>query len=177
MQRLWFLMGILLLAGCSWQTPVGPAAPPPASGPDPGQRGAARIPETTPTRRTPEQTPALIAATIAQQQVGTPYRYGGMSTSGFDCSGLVHYAYLEAGHSVPRTTAGLWQRSSPVSNDRLRAGDVLFFRFDGKPSHVGLYLGDDWFVHAPSTGKLVSTERLSNPFYQQRFIRAGRLVD
>ncbi|MEL7296160.1 MAG: C40 family peptidase [Pseudomonadota bacterium] len=177
MQKLWFLTGILLIAGCSWQTPPERSTPTRVSESVAEQRGAVSAPRGAVPRRTPEQAPALIAATIAQQQVGTPYRYGGMSTSGFDCSGLVHYAYLEAGHSVPRTTAGLWQGSSPVSDDRLRPGDVLFFRFDGKPSHVGLYLGDDWFVHAPSTGKRVSTERLSNPFYQQRFIRAGRLVD
>ena len=103
-----------------------------------------------------------------------PYRYGGSTTNGFDCSGLVHYSYSQAGKAVPRTTAQLWSGTTPVASPDMHAGDVLFFSIEGKMSHVGLYLGDGRFVHAPSTGKTVSVASLSSTFYRDAFIRAGR---
>jgi cell wall-associated NlpC family hydrolase len=114
------------------------------------------------------------AAQIALQQVGVPYRYGGQSPSGFDCSGLVHYAYARAGLSIPRTTAQLWSGTHAIERGGLQPGDLLFFSISGKMSHVGLYLGDGRFVHAPSTGKTVRVESLSSTFYRQAFLRAGR---
>jgi len=114
------------------------------------------------------------AAAVALRQVGVPYRYGGTTPSGFDCSGLVYYSYANAGKSVPRTTAGLWTTLAPVEGHRMRAGDLLFFNIAGKMSHVGLYLGGGRFVHAPSTGKVVSVENLSSGYYRNAFIRAGR---
>lgn len=114
------------------------------------------------------------AARVALDQVGTPYRYGGSSPSGFDCSGLVHYSYRQAGKSVPRTTSGLWDALAPVANRDLRAGDLLFFEIEGKMSHVGLYIGNGRFVHAPSSGRTVEIERLDSDFYRQAYLRAGR---
>lgn len=114
------------------------------------------------------------AAHIAVQQVGVPYRYGGKGPSGFDCSGLVHYSYWRAGKSVPRTTGQLWNGTDPVTRADLRPGDVLFFSIEGKMQHVGLYIGDGHFVHAPSSGRQVSVASLRSDFYQQAFLRAGR---
>jgi murein DD-endopeptidase len=114
------------------------------------------------------------AAAAALEQVGTPYRYGGNSPAGFDCSGLVHYAYTTAGLGIPRTTAGQWQKLPAVARQNVEPGDLLFFRIDGKMSHVGLYVGDGRFVHAPSTGKRVAVEELDSRFYSKAFIRAGR---
>ena len=114
------------------------------------------------------------AAQIGLQQVGVPYRYGGQSPAGFDCSGLVHYAYARAGMSVPRTTGQLWSGTNVVERSRMQPGDLLFFSIAGKMSHVGLYLGDGRFVHAPSSGKTVSVESLSSTYYQKAFLRAGR---
>ena len=114
------------------------------------------------------------AALVAAGQVGTPYRYGGSSPSGFDCSGLVHYSYAAAGINVPRTTAGQWAQLRAVADRDLRTGDLLFFNIEGKMSHVGVYLGDGRFVHAPSTGRTVSIESLGSDFYRKAFIRAGR---
>lgn len=114
------------------------------------------------------------AAIIAVRQVGIPYRYGGASTRGFDCSGLVHFAYSGVGQRVPRTTSALWRRLTPVSGDNLRVGDVLFFRIDGTISHVGMYLGNGRFVHAPASGRDVSVETLKSPFYRDAFVRGGR---
>lgn len=114
------------------------------------------------------------AAAIAQRQVGAPYRYGGHTPTGFDCSGLVHYSYQRAGKVVPRTTTQLWNSTHVIARDDMRAGDVLFFRIDGKMSHVGMYIGNNRFVHAPSSGKSVSIESLTSDFYRGAFIRAGR---
>lgn len=114
------------------------------------------------------------AAAIAYQQVGVPYRYGGATTRGFDCSGLIHFAYARAGKPVPRTSRGLWSSTMSVRREELQVGDLLFFDIEGKMSHVGLYLGNQKFVHAPSTGRTVSIEKLSSPFYAAAFIRGGR---
>ena len=114
------------------------------------------------------------AASIAVHQVGVPYRYGGSAPTGFDCSGLIHYSYQRAGKAVARTTAQLWNSTSAVDRRDMRPGDVLFFRIEGKMSHVGIFIGDNRFVHAPSSGKSVSIESLSSDFYRSAFIRAGR---
>jgi cell wall-associated NlpC family hydrolase len=114
------------------------------------------------------------AASTALQQVGVPYRYGGSSPAGFDCSGLVHYSYATAGISVPRTTSGQWAQMTPINEKDMRAGDLLFFEISGKMSHVGLYLGDGRFVHAPSSGRSVAIENLGSRYYRKAFIRAGR---
>jgi len=114
------------------------------------------------------------AAAVALKQVGVPYRYGGSAPSGFDCSGLVHYSYANAGKSIPRTTAKLWADLAPVEARNMRTGDLLFFSISGKMSHVGMYLGDGRFVHAPSTGRAVSIESLASDYYSRAFIRAGR---
>lgn len=118
--------------------------------------------------------PALRAASIAEQQVGIPYRYGGSDRQGFDCSGLVYYSYANAGTQVARTTGGLWGTLQPVAKNKLQTGDVLFFDIEGKMSHVGLYLGQGRFVHAPSTGRSVVVGELNSEFYRHALIRGGR---
>ena len=94
------------------------------------------------------------AARTALTMRGKPYRYGGYSPQGFDCSGLVHYSYAQAGGSLPRNTNGLWARSRGIDRGEIRPGDLLFFNQDGKRnSHVGIYIGGNRFVHAPSDRK------------------------
>ena len=119
--------------------------------------------------------PGERAALVALDQVGVPYRYGGNSPQGFDCSGLVHYSYSHAGVAVPRTTGQLWSAARTVERRELRAGDLLFFNIEGKMSHVGLYLGDKRFVHAPQSGRRVSVGSLDSPFYSAALLRAGRV--
>ena len=119
--------------------------------------------------------PGRQAAAVALEQVGAPYRYGGASPDGFDCSGLVQYAYSRAGVSVPRTTGQLWSTAKPVGQQDLEAGDLLFFSIEGKMSHVGLYLGERRFVHAPQSGRSVTVASLDAPFYRSALIRAGRV--
>ncbi len=114
------------------------------------------------------------AADIALRQVGVPYKYGGSTTAGFDCSGLVQYAYSSVGQKIPRTTGAQLRHLSPVDARRIRSGDLLFFNIEGKISHVGLYLGGRRFVHAPSSGRHVSVENLDSDFYKRAFVRAAR---
>lgn len=114
------------------------------------------------------------AAVVAVRQIGVPYQYGGSTVQGFDCSGLVQYAYANAGKRIPRTTAEQWRQLTPISSHNMRVGDLLFFRIGGKISHVGMYLGGRRFVHAPSTGHEVSTASLDSDFYQRAFVRAAR---
>jgi cell wall-associated NlpC family hydrolase len=151
------MLAALCLAGCAGQSAVEtkPAAVSVPAGP------AASVGER--------------AAAIALRQVGSAYRYGGASPGGFDCSGLVQYSYRAAGKSVPRTTGQLWNAAGPVPHAELQVGDLLFFRFDGKMSHVGIYVGGRRFVHAPSTGKTVSVDSLATDFYGAALVRAGRL--
>lgn len=117
---------------------------------------------------------AVRAAHLAEQQVGIPYLYGGATTKGFDCSGLIHYSYSSVGIQVARTTTGLWRTLDPVSKGDLLAGDILFFDIEGKMSHVGLYLGRGKFVHAPATGRNVVVADLDSEFYRRALIRGGR---
>lgn len=114
------------------------------------------------------------ATAIASRMLGKPYRYGGASPSGFDCSGLVYYAYHKAGYKVPRTSEQQYQDSLPVKPSAMREGDLLFFRIEGKVSHVGVYLGNNQFIHAPSSGKRVTTTSLDDPYWKERLIKAGR---
>jgi len=119
--------------------------------------------------------PAAVVVKTARQQVGVPYRYGGESPRGFDCSGLVHYAYARAGIEVPRTTRELLRHARRVPLSKLRPGDVLFFRVaPPKISHVGLYIGDGRFVHAPSSGKEVSYASLNDYYWSRHVVSAGR---
>lgn len=115
------------------------------------------------------------AARYALEMKGKPYRYGGNTPRGFDCSGLVQYSYARAGARVPRTTEALWDASHRVPTRQLRTGDLLFFNQNGKRSaHVAIYLGEDRFVHAPATGKNVSLANLNDPYWRRHFQGARR---
>lgn len=115
------------------------------------------------------------AARHALEMVGTPYRYGGKTPKGFDCSGLVVYSYALAGKGLPVNVGGQRAASRPVPRKQLRPGDLVFFDLtDEGRSHVGLYVGGGKFVHAPSRGKVVSTANLSNPYWRRHFAGARR---
>lgn len=131
--------------------------------------------ETAVTRRPRAETGERVAA-AARDLLGTLYRRGGTTPRGFDCSGLVYYAHQKAGLRVPRRSRDQLEYSRPVSLQKLRPGDVLFFRLSrGKVSHVGIYTGRHRFIHAPSRGKQVSLARLDNPYWEEHLIAAGRL--
>ena len=116
------------------------------------------------------------AAGQAAKMVGRPYRFGGSSPSGFDCSGLVHFSYQQAGAAVPRSTEQQRLASRPVKLASLRRGDLLFFNQEGKKfGHVAIYLGEGRFVHAPSSGKSVRSDRLDSPYWRKHLSEARRL--
>jgi len=124
-------------------------------------------------RSKPQPQPGSVL--IAAAQVGTPYRYGGTSPRGFDCSGLVYYAYRKAGIPVPRTTLAQLRHARHVPLNQLRPGDLVFFKLDRRPvSHVGIYAGNGRFIHAPSNGKRVSFTTMDDPYWQARLVAAGR---
>jgi cell wall-associated NlpC family hydrolase len=118
------------------------------------------------------------AADVATAMIGKPYRYKGNTPAGFDCSGLVQYSYLAAGMGdVPHGTKALKGRTRSIGKD-MRTGDLLFFNERGKKySHVGIYLENETFVHAPGTGGRVRKESLEDPHWKSSFIEARRFME
>jgi cell wall-associated NlpC family hydrolase len=116
----------------------------------------------------------------AKKYLGYPYIYGGQTPSGFDCSGFVVYNSKKAGISyVPRTAHQQYQHTTPVSRDDLEPGDLVFFHSRNnrkRIGHVGIYIGDDKFIHARAKGpKDVTITSLNNSYYRKHFVRGGRL--
>jgi peptidoglycan DL-endopeptidase CwlO len=109
---------------------------------------------------------------LALQHLGVPYVWGGMSPSGFDCSGLVAYVYAQVGVSLPHHAASIWNYGTYVSRDQLEPGDLVFFN---GLSHMGLYIGGGQFVHAPHTGDVVKISSLYEGWYSSSWYGAKRL--
>ena len=148
----------LLLAACA-------SAPPSSAPPSPVPRSSVA-----------SAAIASRAADNALEMVGKPYRYRGSTPTGFDCSGLVQYSYGKAGVKLPRDTQIQRREAQSVSKSNLRRGDLLFFDQEGKKySHVGLYLGDGRFIHAPSTGGRVRVDGLNSAYWSKHFVEARRI--
>jgi cell wall-associated NlpC family hydrolase len=136
-----------------------------------GQAQARRDP--IPLRPKPKPTIGTRAAAIALKAVGVPYRWGGTSpASGFDCSGLVYWAYGRLGIPVPHSSYALYSRGRWVARSRMKAGDILFFSGLG---HVGIYIGRGRMVHAPHSGTNVQVVSLRGSSYGGRLIGVRRL--
>jgi peptidoglycan DL-endopeptidase CwlO len=108
---------------------------------------------------------------IAMRYLGVPYRWGGSSPSGFDCSGLVVYVFAQIGISLPHSTYSLWNVGTPVSRDQLQPGDLVFFSGLG---HMGIYIGGGQFIHAPHTGDVVKISSISG-YYASAYYGARRV--
>lgn len=133
----------------------------------------------TPPRISPDPHPTTVPDGLryALSLRGSPYRYGGDSpATGFDCSGFVYHVYARQGIYLPRTAAGMAERLPAVAREALRPGDLVFFNSNGKPfSHVGIYLGNDAFIHAPSSRSgRVSISSLSRDYWKKRFLGIRR---
>lgn len=116
---------------------------------------------------------------VALESIGTPYRWGGSGVNGFDCSGLIQFAYGRFGIRLPRVSTDQIRSGSPVDPvpSRLRPGDILGFSETqgGDTSHVGLYIGGSEFIHSGSDGVTVST--LRSPYWQRHLVAARRIVE
>ncbi|WP_416730999.1 C40 family peptidase [Fictibacillus sp. JL2B1089] len=108
---------------------------------------------------------------VAKKYEGTPYKWGGESPDGFDCSGYLQYIFNEAGNvELPRTVDDIYAEGTKV--DSPAVGDIVFFNLEGDgPSHAGVYIGNDQFVHA-SSSKGVTTAELNSSYWSERYIGA-----
>jgi cell wall-associated NlpC family hydrolase len=150
-----YLLALAIPIGCST---LPPELPPPDTGPMSEQRAE-----------------ALLQTLLA---LGVDYRYGGGSPeSGFDCSGLVAHVFREAyGIELPHNARAQSEFGVRVSLSELRAGDLVFYNTLNRPfSHVGIYLGDGRFVHAPKTGAQVRVEPIDGTYWMRRFDGARRI--
>lgn len=114
----------------------------------------------------------------ARGALGVPYAWGGSSMSGFDCSGLVYWAYAKAGISLPRNTYNMINVGASVQPNKLRPGDLVYFDTDRSrkgPDHVGIYIGGGKFIHAARTGQPVKISSLSEGYYMDRWMGGRRI--
>ncbi len=112
---------------------------------------------------------------VSRQFIGVPYQWGDATPGqGFDCSGLAMMVYQLIGLDMPRISRDQFRRGRQIDRDQLRPGDLVFFStgWSGKASHVGIYQGDDLFIHAPRSGKTVSRSSLSSAYFQEHYLGA-----
>jgi hypothetical protein len=161
------MQGIMRVAVCVLALGLGACA----------TRGAS--PRASPAMPPVAETPSLLAIGVtatALQQQGVPYRWGGSDPSGFDCSGLMQYAFAQHGVALPRETAAQYGIGEAVPVQSVQPGDLIFFETVSQgPSHVGMAIGDDRFVHAPSSGGAVRIERLSVAYWSRWIVGARRV--
>ena len=151
------------------------------TGPEPVEETPAPAPAPTPAP-TPEPTPAPTpppagaghpeVVPIALRYLGVPYRWGGASPSGFDCSGFTMFVYAQIGISLPHAVSWQYGHGSPVARSQLAPGDLVFFNSLG---HMGIYIGGGSFVHAPHTGDVVKISSIWDSWYASRWVGARRL--
>ncbi|MCL4792229.1 MAG: C40 family peptidase [Gammaproteobacteria bacterium] len=157
----------VFIAGCA----AGPQSPAPAA--------RTPVPTASPDASSPVPLLDPLRTQVvftAMQMVGVPYLWGGSTPAGFDCSGLVQYAYSNAGLRLPRTAAGQFAAATPLALENAVAGDLLFFNDRSRTSHVAIYLGEGRFVHAPNGGSQVSLDNLATSYWRTHFSGAGRII-
>ena len=150
---------------------------PPAPTPGAGAPGSPRPTPTAPAGGPAKASGAYEVTGTALRLRGTPYRNGGTDPNGFDCSGFVKYVFEENGVSVPRTVTDQFRAGRKVDAQQLQVGDLVFFAtVSPGASHVGIVIGGDEFVHAPSGAGEVRVERLSASYWSTRFVGARRVL-
>ena len=114
---------------------------------------------------------------LADSLKGTPYRWGGTTTAGFDCSGFVQYVYAQNGYSLTRTTHTQWKNDGVfVSRDQLKPGDLIYFGSGGSPTHVGMYVGNGTMIHSPHTGDVIKYATIDSGYYKNTYMGAKRII-
>jgi len=113
----------------------------------------------------------------AYKFLGKPYVYGAAGPNAFDCSGLTQFIYNKFGVNISRTTYTQVNEGIKVNRNELRAGDLVFFNTEGSISHVGIYIGNGEFIHAPRSGKPVMVSSLSDGYYSQKYATARRIFN
>lgn len=169
------LVRVLALAGAA--AAAGCASSGAIPQPFPGARPASAPAEAAPAPSAASSVAGGYAvAGTALSLRGAPYRNGGADPSGFDCSGFVSYVFAQHGYAVPRSVGELYRAGRDVAPDAIQPGDLVFFDIaGGGPSHVGIAVGGDQFVHAPSTNGVVRVDRVSGTYWAARFVGARRL--
>lgn len=174
-----FLYGMIFstaLSGCGGSLPTHAPVEEPQARAQPRAPVVVPPPVTqTPQRASPEQSEMLFQVLTS---IGVDYKYGGAShATGFDCSGLVAHVFREGyGITLPRNSFGQSQVGHPVLESELKPGDLVFYNTLNKPfSHVGIYLGDGRFIHAPKTGSAVRIESLKSAYWVKRWNGARRI--
>jgi cell wall-associated NlpC family hydrolase len=168
-RRLGLLLAVAILAGCS-QTPQRPAPPPPVSAKPQPLRGWFAL---------PQHDHAQEMVLYALGLLDTGYRFGGKNPSaGLDCSGMVSYVVEQvSGRKLPYNAAGIAERTRPIPTSAIRPGDLVFFNTLGRSySHMGIYMGEGKFIHAPNSKGKVRVERMDNRYYAERFEAARTLL-
>lgn len=202
--RIWMLFTLgVCVSGCAlqlkqasapWEAPAPPAAdgsygkhwgPLNAHTPEQAPRPAPATSPAAPGWKVPLPAPGRGAVAtdapvleIARQYLGVPYRFGGASPEeGFDCSGFVQYVFAQRGLRVQRQANHQFLEGQQIPREALAPGDLVFFSVSGGViDHVGIYAGEDLFIHAPRTGRTVSYDSLSAPYFKTRFQGARRLL-
>jgi cell wall-associated NlpC family hydrolase len=116
----------------------------------------------------------------ASSYLGTRYVWGGNTHDGVDCSGLVQQVFLKQKINLPRTAYRQFKAGTPIKRSELLPGDLIFFHTNYRkpgPTHVGIYVGNQHFMHAPKTGAVVKTSSINRRYYRQRYMGARRVVD
>lgn len=116
------------------------------------------------------------AVKVAEEFIGTPYRNGGTTADGVDCSGLTFTVYRRVGVKLPRTSDQQARTGSHIDRDELRAGDLVFFGSGSNVTHVGIYADDGEFIHASTRARSVRFDRLDNKYFRNRYIGARRVL-
>ncbi|WP_372634064.1 NlpC/P60 family protein [Alcanivorax jadensis] len=179
---------MLLLAGCASRAPVAPESMTDAPATTRAKQKASPG-NTAPDLQSQQELDALVAEVMSEAPPlrvsleaqhedwkGVPYRYGGLSPRGVDCSGFVYLTFLSRlGMEVPRTTTELLQSGEKVKRNEIQVGDLVFFRTGPGNRHVGIYMGNGDFLHA-SSSQGVMTSSMSNPYWHRRYWQARRLV-
>ena len=157
------VFAVMLFSGCG-KSPI--SIPAPASLPGKGSAQQGSIPNATVKNK---------VVSSARSQIGVPYRWGGQAPGGFDCSGLVMWAYKQQGITVPRTTSEQTRAGRRVERKAMQPGDIVVFRTQSG-LHTGIYTGRGTFIHSPKPGERVREDPLANSYWNRAYREARRLL-